>query len=164
MTQNLDELRKDIERELRSRDIVIFYGSMRPPGDMVQWDSPKHPDYQEFINAAQQTGTKLMVVYDQQFEAAEIEDLLQDLEMADLRAEDEREYRRRLKKLRDYDGFTCVIELSFDHSGQTYMYHLHTDWFAEYLAIHEEIESSLPDGDDEDEDDDDSMGGYFSRN
>ena len=76
--------------------------------------------------------------------------------------EEQRRYEKRLNDMKIYDGFTCSIELSFDHNGLTYFFELHTDWFDEVNSILEELDLA-PLGDDADEDYE-SYGVYYSKN
>jgi hypothetical protein len=61
-----------------------------------------------------------------------------------------------------YDGFTCAIEISFDHNGSLHMFELHTEWYSEINALLDELD--LVGASDDGDDDDDSFGGYYSKN
>jgi hypothetical protein len=52
--------------------------------------------------------------------------------------------------------------LSYDHQGRLYFFDLHTDWYDEYLDLHDELVASLPEP--SEEQDDGPVGGYYSRN
>jgi hypothetical protein len=66
-----------------------------------------------------------------------------------------------LNELRSYAGFTCALELSFDHEGRVYMFDLRTEWYEELSDMLEDLHVMDTGSDDED---DDTMGGYFSKN
>ena len=161
MKQNLDALKTDIVDELNRRNFVVFYAATGPePSPVVHWDTRGRPDFKEFIDVAARLGISLIVFHHWQFTANQVDSVIDDLDASDLSVEEARTYRRRLEDLRDYEGFTCVVELSFQAQGRDFMFHLHTDWFAEFLSISSDIDSAFADDDDEE----DPMGGYFSRN
>jgi hypothetical protein len=58
-----------------------------------------------------------------------------------------------------YEGFTCQIELSFDHAQRTYVFEVRTDWFDELNDLVERIEDSY-----QDEGDENPLSGYYSNN
>jgi len=62
--------------------------------------------------------------------------------------------------MRAYEGFTCQIELSFDHAQRTYVFEVRTDWFDELNDMVERIEYSYQD----DEEDESPLSGYYSKN
>ena len=64
--------------------------------------------------------------------------------------------------MRDYSGFTCALELSFDYQGRVYLFSLRAEWYEDYLDLLEEIDAAIPG--EEGEEDQGSMGGYFSQN
>ena len=160
MSRNLDTLRNDILKYLDDAGFTVFHGDMRHPDRTVSWDVRKFPDFRDFLKAAANVAVKLVVFHSQEFSQAQVDEAIEDLEVAQLGEEEYRRYTKRLKQLREYDGFTCVLELSFDLDNQTYLYHLHTDWFSEFLNIRGDIDDAFPEGDDGEV----SMGGYFSKN
>jgi hypothetical protein len=160
MSRNLDTLKSEILRSLDEDGFTVFYGEMRHVDRPVAWDTRQHQDFREFLKAASGAGVKLIVFHCQEFTRQQVEEAIEDLDIAQLSEEEFRGFGRRLKELREYEGFTCILELSFDLGGQTYLYHLHTDWFSEFLNIRSDIDDAFPDGDEDDE----SMGGYFSNN
>jgi hypothetical protein len=44
------------------------------------------------------------------------------------------------------------------------MYHLHTDWYADFLRIRSEVDDALADADVDEDEDEEPMGGFYSRN
>jgi len=102
----------------------------------------------------------VIVFNDRQFSADHLEDAAERLQACELAAEERRTLERRLRDLRAFEGFTCALELSFDHQGRLYLFNVRAEWYEDFLDLLEEIDAFLP----EDEEEDDSMGGYFSRN
>lgn len=160
MNQNLDTLRTEIPAYLEKNGFVVYYGEVRQLSQAIGWDTRHKPNYQDYLKVASACGVKVVVFYCNEFDGNQVDEAIEDLEMADLSEEDYRTHSRRLRELREYDGFTCVVELAFSHDGSTYLFHLHTDWFAEFLNIRNEIDDALTDDGGEEED----MEGYFSRN
>jgi len=160
---NLDTLKREILESLEASGFAIFRGC---PGGLeglplVLWDVEHHPDYQLFLDTARKTGARLVVFACREFESSDIDDLLEQLEECGLPREDQREYERRLKELRIFEGVTCSLELAFDCDSRLYVYEVQPDWYEEFLNLEDEITSQS--GDDE-LDSHDSLGGYFSKN
>jgi hypothetical protein len=61
--------------------------------------------------------------------------------------------------MRAYEGFTCQIELSFDHAQRTYVFEVRTDWFDEMNDLVDRIEGFY-----QDEGDENPLSGYYSNN
>lgn len=163
MDLNLDTLKREILESLEASGFAIFRGC---PGGLeglplVLWDVEHHPDYQLFLDTARKTGARLVVFACREFESSDIDDLLEQLEECGLPREDQREYERRLKELRIFEGVTCSLELAFDCDSRLYVYEVQPDWYEEFLNLEDEITSQS--GDDE-LDSHDSLGGYFSKN
>lgn len=95
------------------------------------------------------------------FESAEIDEALEQLEDSDLSPEERRDLERRVRSARGNEGVTCSLELAFDHHARMYVYELRPDWYEEFIGVCEEITSRLPA---EEEEDDGSLGGYYSKN
>ena len=75
--------------------------------------------------------------------------------------EERRAWEKKLRELRAYLGFTCTLEMTFDHGARTYVFDLRTDWYDEFCDLIEDIDAAFPD----DDEDTGSFGsGYFSRN
>ena len=163
MDLNLDTLKREILEYLDSREFAVFRSS---PGGlegipMVLWDADKHPDYQMFLEVARKSGIKLIMFASREFDAEDLDDLVEQLEACGLTREEHRDYESRLRELRAYEGVTCSLELAFDHNSRLYVYEVQPDWYEEYLGVEEEIMTRLTEGD---TDPDDSLGGYFSKN
>lgn len=163
MDLNLDTLKREILEYLDSREFAVFRSS---PGGlegipMVLWDADKHPDYQMFLEVARKSGIKLIMFASREFDAEDLDDLVEQLEACGLTREEHRDYELRLRELRAYEGVTCSLELAFDHNSRLYVYEVQPDWYEEYLGVEEEIMTRLTEGD---TDPDDSLGGYFSKN
>ncbi|HTS47943.1 MAG TPA: hypothetical protein VMH05_08360 [Bryobacteraceae bacterium] len=163
MKQNLDGLKAEIEQHLEQAGMTVFYSHARSldSAPAVFWDCQQHPDYREFIQAAKAADVKLVVFHQHEFTAEQIDDALDQLHECDLPREDYRDFERRLKEARAYEGFVCEIELSFTHQGSVFVFDLRTDWYRELTEVLGEIEV-LTGMDDDDEDS--SLGGYFSKN
>jgi hypothetical protein len=160
---NLDALKREILEYLDSREFAVFRSS---PGGlegipMVLWDAEKHPDYQMFLEVARKSGIKLIMFASREFDAEDLDDLVEQLDACGLTREELRDYESRLRELRAYEGLTCSLELAFDHNSRLYVYEVQPDWYEEYLGLEEELMTRFT----EDEtDQDDSLGGYFSKN
>ena len=96
-----------------------------------------------------------------EFEAGDIDDLLEQIEELGMDRDQQRDYQARLRKLRVYEGVTCSLELAFNHDSSLYVYELQPDWYEEFLVAEDEIASAMAEGD---TDEGDSLGGYFSKN
>ena len=164
MDVNLDTLKREILDHLGSAGFAVFQSS---PGalegfPLVIWDSDHHPDYQNFLEVARQIGTKLILFATREFEAADIDDLISQLDDCELSREERREYESRLREVRIFEGVTCSLELAFDYNSRMYVYEVQPDWYEEFLGLEEEIVSRM--SDEEGLEDGDSLGGYFSKN
>jgi hypothetical protein len=160
---NLDTLKREILEYLDSKEFAVFRSS---PGGlegipMVLWDAEKHPDYQMFLEVARKSGIRLIMFASREFDAEDVDDLVEQLEACGLTREEQRHYESRLRELRVYEGVTCSLELAFDHNSRLYVYEVQPDWYEEYLGVEEEIMTRLTEGE---TDQDDSLGGYFSKN
>lgn len=162
MKQDLDALKTEVEQYLAAQHFVVFHGYSRLSSDLpfVHWDCDRYPDFRSFLQVAAAAGVRMVVFHHRDFSAEYIEDASERLAASELPAEDRRDFERRIRELSGYEGFTCAIELSFDHQGRVYTYNLRTDWYEDLLDILDEIDASST-GEDEDEE---PMGGYFSRN
>ena len=163
MDLNLDTLKREILESLEASGFAIFRGC---PGGLeglplVLWDVEHHPDYQLFLDTARKTGARLIIFASREFESSDIDDLLEQLEECGLPRDEQREYERRLKELRIFEGVTCSLELAFDCDSRLYVYEVQPDWYEDFLNLEEEITSQSSD---DDLDTRDSLGGYFSKN
>jgi hypothetical protein len=163
MNPNLEALRQEIPEYLESLGLAVFRGYSRLNDDTptVMWDAERFPDYRAFAKVAQKLAIPLIVFRDQEFYEALVETSLEDLDDAELSYEERRDYERRLREFRNYAGFTCSIEMTFDFEGAMYCFELRTDWYKEFQRISNEVNQVAEDGGDEDES---PLGGYFSRN
>ena len=164
MDINLDTLKREILAYLETAGFAVFHSS---PGGleglpMVLWDVQKHPDYQMFLEVARQSGAKMVTFATREFEVAELDELVDQMEDCDLSREEQREYEGRLRELRAFDGVTCTIELAFDYNSRLYVYEVQPDWYEEFLNLEEEISSRF--ADENGPDTGDALGGYFSKN
>jgi len=159
---NLDSLKLEILEHLGSAGYAVFHST---PGaleglPLVLWDVEHFPDYQIFLDVAQKTGTHMVVFATAEFEASDLDELIEQLAEGGFTREEQREYTSRLREFRIYGGVTCTLELAFDYNQRFYVYEVQPDWYEEYLGLEDEITSRMAD----EEMDDDSLGGYFSKN
>jgi hypothetical protein len=159
MNVNLETLREEIQAHLSSRGIAVFHGFPRGNEDQagVYWDTNVHPDYREFVAAAEAAGARLMTMHTNQFTAAVLDDA-EDRVNA-LPRDERREMEQSLRRLRGYIGFTCQIELSFDVAPRFYVFDVRTDWYDELNDMLDQLDTAS-----EDADEDPLGGGYFSKN
>jgi hypothetical protein len=160
---NLETLKTEIQDFLETEGLAVFHGHSRAldSDSIVFWDCDRRPDYRDFVKAAKAAGVKLMIFHQREFSADAIEEGLEQLEALDMPRDEYRTLERRLNELRSYAGFTCALELSFDHEGRVYMFDLRTEWYEELSDMLEDLHVMDTGSDDED---DDTMGGYFSKN
>ena len=165
MKSDLDKLKTDIQEYVKSKDIVVFHGYSRlfETPSLVSWDVDHYPDYKEFLGVAEKLDVSLITFHHRELTPEIIDDSLDDLESIDLPSGELSRIDKRLHELRVYEGFTSVLELSFVHQGQTYIYVRRADWYDALLEITDEIDDYLS-IDEGDEDETDVMGGYFSKN
>jgi len=164
MRPNLDTLRGEIQQHLEARGMAVFRSYPRgdsesSPTGAVYWDSENHPDYREFIEAAWAAGVRMVCLYAREFTSDMVENALIQLSDTDLERDERRAVDTRLNEMRAYEGFTCQIELSFDHAQRTYVYEVRTDWFDELNDLVERIDESY-----QDEGDENPLSGYYSNN
>jgi len=160
---NLDTLKREILDSLEAGGFAIFHGS---PGGleglpMVLWDVEHYPDYQMFLESARKIGANLIIFASREFKSSDVDDLLEQLEDCDLARDEQRDYERRLRELRIFEGVTCSLEIAFDHGSRLYVYEVRPDWYDDFLNLEEEINSRLEEND---LDAGNSLGGYFSKN
>lgn len=165
MKPNLDTLRKEIPDHMRSKGIAVFQGFVNELHEqkLVLWDIENESDYRVFVDCAVQAGVHLIVFNCRNFRREMVDDTIERLEESELAREEQRTMERRLKELRKFDGFTCAVELAFEHQARFYIFDLRTEWYEELLDLMDTIEASIS-VNDLDEDDDEPIGGYFSRN
>lgn len=164
MDLNLDTLKREILEYLDSAGFAVFRSS---PGSLeglpiVLWDTEHYPDYQMFLEVAQKSDVKMMLFGSREFEPSDIDDLLEHLDECDLTREEYRDYEKRLREFRIYEGVTCSLEMAFDYHSRLHVYEVQPDWFEDYLGIEDDLMTRMS-GDDNPPDDD-SLGGYYSKN
>ena len=107
---------------------------------------------------------KLIVFHHRAFTLDQIDEALERLEQTTMTREEKRSLEARLRELQAYEGFTCVVELTFDHEGRIYIFELRTEWYENLGDIMGEIEAATDYEDDEDDEDAGPMSGYYSKN
>ena len=165
MRNDLDTLKNEIEAALAGTDFVVFHGYGRevdPPAP-VRWDVEHYPDPTAFLAVAQKAGARIIVFHHREFVRGSVEEALEDLQSADLARDEQRDLERRLRKLHDYEGFTCSIELSFHADGVIYLYDTTTAWFDEFVSVIDQLEDALDSVDDDNGSEPGPLG-YFSKN
>ena len=163
MKQNLDTLRTEIETHLRDSGFLVFHGLSRSIAEKpeIDWDTAHYPDYKAFAGIAKDLGVRLIVMHHRQFDSDIVDRALEEVQESGYEYGDQRQIETRLRELAMYDGFTCVVELSFDHEGVMYVFELRTEWYEELSDILDQLDMTP---DDEDDDDDETFGGYYSKN
>ncbi len=168
MALDLENLRKEMQAHLEKSGTPIFFGYHRMLDSLIQvsWDTERHPDFREFLGTAQKSGAKLIVFNQESFQLDQIDEALEELETADFTREEKRSFETRLKQLQAYEGFTCLLQLSFALEGRLYLFELRTDWYDSMRDILHELEMAVdPFADDDEGEEQGPMdGGYFSNN
>jgi hypothetical protein len=163
MALDLESLKTEIQTYLEASDIPVFFGYQRTidPMEQVAWDVESHPDFREFVSAGRKAGAKLIVFTHLAFSLDQIDDALEQLDASNLTREEKRNFETRLRQLQAYEGFTCLVELSFTLEAEVYRFELRTEWFNSLNDILSELDFAT---EEEDSGDDDPLGGYFSKN
>src|SRR5579883_2674911 len=130
---------------------------------VITWDTERFPDYRMFLEVASKTGQKLILFASREFDDAEIEEALEELEDADLTRDEQRDYERRIRSARSHVGSACSLEIAFDFNSHLYVYEARPDWYEDFLEACDEITSLLPVTDDG-ESGPDGLGGFYSNN
>ncbi len=164
MDLNLETLKREILAYLNASEFAVFHGNAGGLEDLpiVLWDVDRYPDYQMFLETARKAGAKLILFAADEFEAADLDELKDQLEDAAVSRDEEREFQSRLRELRAYEGAACSIELAFDVNSRFYVYELQTDWYNDFIGLEEEIAAHISEN--EMDDQDESLGGYYSKN
>jgi hypothetical protein len=162
MALDLETLRTEILAHLQSTGIPVYHAAHRAldPLTHVYWDVDGHPDYRAFLAVAKQAGAKLISFHHHTLSVDQIDQALDELEDSDLARDDKRSYEKRLRQLREYEGFTCSVELSFSLDAKIYIFEVQTEWYESLTDILAELEAAT----EEEMEDDESLGGYFSNN
>jgi hypothetical protein len=161
MRQDLDNVKREIEKQLRDGAYVVFHARSRFSDDAspILWDTGMKPNPAEFLETALSIGVKLIVFHHREFGPEILEEAFEKLEAAALPRERQREVERELKRLKTYEGFTSAIELSFDFDGRTYLYEATATWYDEYLDLLDDLDDAMDTGEEPP-----PMSGYFSHN
>jgi len=163
MNNDLGSLIPEIEAAVKEKGLVLFHGRSRIESELsfIEWDTDRYSDFRAFLDAAVACGVKLICLHDYQFTKDDLDVAIESLPDADLPPAERRAIEKSLSNLRVYVGFTCGLELSFDHQDNIYFFHLRTPWRKEFIDTMHAIDENILDEGDEG----DSMGGgYFSRN
>ncbi|MBV9301023.1 MAG: hypothetical protein JOY62_07265 [Acidobacteriaceae bacterium] len=163
MAVDLETLKTQIEDYLQEVGVAVFHGRSRIIDSPLQvyWDVSAHPNFREFIEAGRKAGAKLVVFAHQAFSLDEIDEALDQLEDSKLGWEEKHNFETRLRELQSYEGFTCLVELSFDIDSRIYIYEMRTEWYQSLTDIIAELDAAAELEEDEDQG---PMPGYFSRN
>jgi hypothetical protein len=163
MATDLETLRIEMQGYLEDVGLAVFHGLRRIADSPAQvyWDTERHADFREFVEAGRKAGAKLIVFAHEAFSLDEIDEALDQLEDSRLGREEKQVFEKRLRELQAYEGFTCSLELSFDLENRVYLFELQTAWYQSLRDILAELELSAEQEEDEDEG---PMHGYFSRN
>ena len=142
MDLNLDTLKREILDYLEAAGFAVFHSSPGRPGRSAagalghrtaipttrcSWRSPGR------------AATKLMLFATREFEASDLDELLEQIEDCDLTRDEQRDYESRLRELRIFEGVTCSLELAFDYHSRLYVYEVQPDWYEEFLSLEDEI-------------------------
>ena len=167
MTHNLDSLKQELLDYIAGEEFGIFKaqtgGNQGFP--KVYWDTERYPEYQSYLNVAKTAGVSLIIFGHREFEAAEIDDALEQMNDCELGRDEQRSIENTLADLRPYVGSTCIIEMAFGYQGHMYVYELMTEWFQTFMDMSDLLVAASANGDDDGEDESDSsFGGYYSKN
>ncbi|MGQ9635900.1 MAG: hypothetical protein ACUVXB_16880 [Bryobacteraceae bacterium] len=138
MIPSLENNKNEIEEYLHNEQIAVFQGYVPEleSQPVAFWDTNRHPDFREFLNAARMLGVK---------------------------TEERRSLEKRLRDLQRYEGFLRGVDLLFDHQGRTFICSRHADCFEEFAQLSSLIDD-YPSYEDEDKDEGDYAEDLFSRN
>ena len=166
METNLNTLKREIEEYLTASGLAVFHSN---PGGLegqplVLWDTERHPDYRTFLEVAQKSGVAMVLFATREFEPADMDDLLLQLEDMELTREERRDYESRLREFRIHEGQTCLIELAFDYQSRLFVYEVRPEWYDEFTSTEDEIVSRFIDEDEDDDEGEGDFGGYYSKN
>jgi hypothetical protein len=166
VTDNLDSLKQELLDYIAGEEFGIFKGQTggNEGFPKIYWDTERYPEYQGYLNVAKLAGVSVIIFAHREFEAAEIDDAVEQIEDCEFGRDERRSIENSLADLRAFIGSTCIIEMAFGYQGHMYVYELTTEWFQTFMEISDLlIAASSANGDDEDESDG-SFGGYYSKN
>lgn len=146
MNENLESLGEQIEAYLQQNEIVIFRSEARTgtilPG-AVFWDTLDYPDFRSFVETALALKVRLMTLHASRFGERDLEELLFLLSETALGLEEKKQLERQLSPMEDACGSVGRVELTFDFAARTYVFEYSTEWYEEYEALTDQIESLL---------------------
>jgi len=162
---NLETLKTEILDYLGQTEFAVFrsHSGGLEGLPVITWDTERFPDYRMFLDVAAKTGQKLILFASREFDDAEIEEALEELEDADLTRDEQRDYERRIRSARSHVGSACSLEIAFDFNSHLYVYEARPDWYEDFIEACDEITSLLPVTDDG-ESGPDGLGGFYSNN
>jgi hypothetical protein len=158
----LDRLRTEILDYLKASGIAVFHGvprQMEGPLPAAAWDTHTHPDFREFVAAAQAAGVQMMTLVAREFDSELMEALVEGMQEAGVAPEECRDIHSQLKRLKGYEGAVCEIELAFDQGARVFVFERRTEWYDELLELVEQVEDAVAEAADEN-----PLGGYYSNN
>jgi hypothetical protein len=163
---NLEALKGEILDYLEGSDFAVFHSHAGGLDGLplVTWDTERYPDYRVFLEVARKVGQKLILFAVREMDAAEVDEILEELEETELTREERRELEGRLRAARRHAGATCALELAFDYNSHLYVYEARPDWYEDFLDACDEIHAVLPAADDEEEGGTHGLGGFYSNN
>lgn len=165
MKLELNDLKTRIETAIAAKNLLLFRSYDRDLEHVIRWNTRAYPEPEGFVEAAANLGVKVICFHDLRFEAEILSSAIEEMRESGVSRPTLREFERDLRRFREFEGFLCSLEISFDSSGQTYMYQVQTDWYQEYLEKLESVDDLLDGFDDGDPGEGpDPMGGYFSKN
>jgi hypothetical protein len=163
MALDLETLKTDVETYLEQSPLAVFYGLQGFDEHVsLYWDTEREPDFRKFLAAAEKAGVKLVIFDHDRFVQEEIDEAFDTLDECSFSREERRGYETRMRELQKYEGFTCLVDLSFTLDGRLYSYRVQADWYSEWRNVVGELELLTDVG--EESEDDDSLPGYFSTN
>lgn len=132
---NLEETLKEIEEHLRQEQIAVFYGDDRGELNYIAevWWSEDRPDWREFIKAAKEAGTKVIII---QFERL-------DEEMLESIPSDKEQTSKTIRDLKEHIGEIGQFFLFWIREGVKYTYCQLTPWRSELDNVLSEMEVPL---------------------
>lgn len=166
MDLNLETLKTEILDYLAVSEFAVFRSHAGGLDELpiITWDVERFPDYRMFLETAQKAGQKLILFAAREFEEAEVDEAVEEMQDAELTRDETREFEKRLRDARRHTGVTCSLELAFDYNSHLYVYELQPDWYEEFLETVDELSGLIPAGEDFKNDGRDGLGGYYSNN
>lgn len=164
MKLELNDLKTRIESAISSKNLTLFRSFDRDLEHAIRWNTRTYPEPEGFVECAASLGVKLVCFHDLHFDASIMAQALEEMRETGLSRPTIRDFERDVRRFREFEGFLCSLEVSFDYHGDTYIYQMQTEWYQEYLEKLESVDDLLDGFDEEPEDGPDPMGGYFSKN